>query len=238
MIAHRGASATWPGNTLPAFREAVDQGSDAVELDVRRTADGAPLVHHDAVVPGLGPIVARPAADWRRAAPRVPTLAEALDACEGLWVDIEVKNSPSDPDWDPEDALVARVIDLLVDRGWTERVLLTSFNPATLARGRRLAPGVPTGWLIEGAGRLPLALEAVPDGGHFAVLPHAALLGGAEAARAAAAAHARGVALITWTVDDEREGRRLAAAGVDGIITNRPGRLRLALDEDRYDHGG
>jgi len=46
------------------------------------------------------------------------------------------------------------------------------------------------------------------------------------------------VALITWTVDDEKEGRRLAAAGVDGIITNRPGRLRLALDEDRYDHGG
>ncbi|MBM3696502.1 MAG: glycerophosphoryl diester phosphodiesterase, partial [Actinobacteria bacterium] len=54
VIAHRGASAAFPENTLAAFRAAAALGADAVELDVRRTADGHPVVHHDAVVPGAG----------------------------------------------------------------------------------------------------------------------------------------------------------------------------------------
>jgi glycerophosphoryl diester phosphodiesterase len=238
VIAHRGASAAFPENTVAAFRGAATLGADAVELDVRRTADGAAVVHHDAVVPGLGAIAGTSAAVLRRRAPAVPTLEEALAACTGMWVDVEVKNSPADPDWDPGQALVAGVVSCLRAGGWAERALLTSFNPATLQRARSLVPEIATGWLVEGADPLPAALAAAAASGYTALLPEAGLLAGAGAERAAATAHAAGLVLITWTVDDPREGRRLAEAGLDGVITNRPDALLAALGQDGHHHGG
>jgi glycerophosphoryl diester phosphodiesterase len=228
VIAHRGASAAFPENTLAAFRGAAALGADAVELDARRTADGAVVVHHDAVVPGVGAIVAHTAAALRRRAPWVPTLAEALDACAAMWVDVEVKNSPADPDWDPADALVARVVAEIAEAGRAGEVLLTSFNPATILRARSLAPGLATGRLVE-AGPLAPAIAGAAGAGHAALLPHAAALQGPAAAAAAEAAHRAGIGLFAWTVDDPAEGRRLAAAGLDGIITNRPDALAAAL---------
>jgi glycerophosphoryl diester phosphodiesterase len=237
VIAHRGASADYPENTVAAFLGAAARGADAVELDVRRTADGQAVVCHDAAVPGAVPIVALSADELRRRAPAVPSLAEALEACIGMWVDVEVKNSPADPDWDPSDALVERVVDELQNAGWIERVLLTSFNPATIARARAGAPGLATGWLTEAEPLLP-ALATVAAAGHSALLPHISLLHEPAAAALAAAAHARGLALVAWTVDDPREGQRLAAAGLDGIITNRPDLLRSALGEHGHGDGG
>lgn len=238
VIAHRGASAAFPENTLAAFSGAAALGADAVEFDVRRTADGAAVVHHDAEVPGVGAIVTHTAAALRRRAPWVPTLAEALAACGGMWVDVEVKNSPADPDWDPDDTLVARVIAHLREEGWLGAVLLTSFNPATLARARSLAPGLSTGRLVEAAEPLPAAPARAAAAGHAALLPHAAALAGDAAVAMAAEAHRVGIGLMAWTVDDPQEGRRLAAAGLDGIITNRPDALRSALDEHRHHDGG
>ena len=224
IIAHRGASAAFPENTLAAFRGAAALGADGVELDVRRTADGAAVVHHDAFIPGIGPIVEQTAAALRHRAPWVPSLAAALDACGRLWVDVEVKNSPADPDWDPADGLVARVVADLREWGRADAVLLTSFNPATITRARALAPELATGWLVE-AEPAAAAVPWVADGGHAALLPHASALEGPAAAATAHAAHRAGIELLTWTVDDPAEARRLAAAGLDGIITNRPGAL-------------
>ncbi|MBN2112739.1 MAG: glycerophosphodiester phosphodiesterase [Acidimicrobiia bacterium] len=228
MIAHRGASAAHPENTLAAFRGAARLGADAVELDVRRTADGAAMVHHDALIPGVGAMVEHTEASLRRRAPWVPTLSEALAACAGMWVDIDVKNSPADPDWDPEDALLAAVLAAMA-AGRGGAVLVTSFNPGTIARARSLAPNLPTGRLVdEGAAPFPALAEA-GQAGHAALLPHAASLAGDSAFDLAEEAHRAGMLLMAWTVDDPGEGRRLAAAGVDGIITNRPDTLRQAL---------
>lgn len=235
VIAHRGASAAFPENTTAAFRGAGALGADAVELDARRTADGEAVVHHDAAVPGVGVIAELAAASLRRRAPWVPTLAEALEACAGMWIDVEVKNSPADPDWDPEDRLVDRVLETL--RAGSREVLLTSFNPATIARVRTLDPGLPTGWLVEMAPLLP-ALAGAAAEGHSFLLPHYSLLAGRAAGAAVAAARQEGIRLIAWTVDDPAESRRLAAAGLDGIVTNRPDALRSALDEHRHDDGG
>jgi glycerophosphoryl diester phosphodiesterase len=235
VIAHRGASAAFPENTAAAFRGAAALGADAVELDVRRTADGAVVVHHDAVVPGVGAIVEQTAASLRLLAPWVPTLAEALAACSGMWVDVEVKNSPADPDWDPEDGLVDQVLETI--RAGGREVLLTSFGPATISRARSLEPGLPTGWLVEIAPLLPAVTRAAEEGHRF-LLPHYSLLGGTAAGAVVESARHAGIGLIAWTVDDPAEGRRLAAAGLDGIITNRPDALRSALDEHRHHHGG
>jgi glycerophosphoryl diester phosphodiesterase len=229
VIAHRGASAAYPENTAAAFRGARRLGADAVEFDVRRTADGAPVVHHDAVVPGVGPIISMTAAQLRRRAPLLPTLEEALDACAGMWVDVEVKNSPRDPDWDPGHALVTPVVECLQAAGLLESAMASSFHPEVLARTRRLAPTLALGWLVEEWMPPEAALAEAAAAGYQAFLPPAALLAGDAAPRLIAAAHQAGLQLICWTVDDPAEGRRLAAAGIDGVATNRPDLLAGSL---------
>src|SRR3978361_1370580 len=91
IIAHRGASADYPENTVAAFRAAGALGANWVELDVRRTADGALAVHHDAHL-GDGRASGEAAA---AALPETgPSLAEALAAGDPLGVNVEIKNSP------------------------------------------------------------------------------------------------------------------------------------------------
>lgn len=232
VIAHRGASRAARENTVEAFRRAATLGADAVELDVRRTLDGALLVHHDPEVDGLGPLVERPRREWAHLAPWIPTLGEALDACGELWSDVEVKNLPHEPDWDPDHHVAARVVDAVVERGAAERTLVSSFNPDTLARvreraaeeGGQLATALVTMGFLDAAS----GVEAAAEGGHVACAP------GVEALRddaAAVVARARelGVAVVPWTVDDPDEIAALAAAGVAGLITNTPDLARSVL---------
>ena len=136
IIAHRGASAAHPENTLEAFVGALAEGADWVELDVRLSGDGQLVVHHDAwYSDGLG--IAACSADARPAS--VPLLAEALDACAGMGVNIEIKNSPGDlGDEGPEHGLeVAElVVSLVTERGSGQSIQVSSFDEPTLARSR------------------------------------------------------------------------------------------------------
>ena len=92
VIAHRGASRAAPENTVAAFRRAAEMGAQAVELDVRRTGDGALVVHHDAA---SRPTAVRSASSPAPTSPtHVPAFAAALDACAGMWVNVEIKNDP------------------------------------------------------------------------------------------------------------------------------------------------
>ena len=100
VIAHRGASRRAPENTLAAFRLARELGADMVELDARHTLDRVVVVHHDAFLADGRAIVAQRAVSLPA---HVPTLADALDACAGMHVNVEIKNSPGDPDHDPDD---------------------------------------------------------------------------------------------------------------------------------------
>ncbi|MDQ3542532.1 MAG: glycerophosphodiester phosphodiesterase, partial [Actinomycetota bacterium] len=100
VIAHRGASRLAKENTIEAFRAAVRVGAAGIELDARRTSDGVLVVHHDPLVDGRAiiSIAATELPEW------VPTLSAALDACVGAFVNIEIKNSPEEPDFDPDEA--------------------------------------------------------------------------------------------------------------------------------------
>src|SRR5256885_6732148 len=110
IIAHRGASAAYRENTVAAFRGAGPLGANWVELDVRRTADGALAIHHDAHLPDGRAVVDLAAADLPSP---VPSLADALEACAPLGVNVEIKNSPQDVDFDPAAALVEPVVDAI-----------------------------------------------------------------------------------------------------------------------------
>lgn len=221
VIAHRGASRVERGNTVAAFERAVELGSDGIELDVRRTADGLLVVHHDAAL-GDGRVIVKTA---RSDLPfYVPTLAEALDACTGAWVNLEIKNDPGEPDFDADETVVDGVLAELDRRGpdagpW----LVSSFRLETVDRCHDLAPHVPTAWLVFEVG--PEVPELLADRGHSAVHPWVDTVTADVIDRC----HDAGLAVNAWTCNDPARARVLAGWGIDGICTDVPGVLRDAL---------
>ncbi len=185
----------------------------------RRTADGVIVVHHDARLPDGRVIVETP---WRELPPHVPTLGAALDACAGAWVNIEIKNSPQDPDHDPDDHVAVEVLAHLAERG-EGRWLLSSFRLETVDRCRAVAPDVPTAWLTMAVGEdTPGLLRAL---GHVAVHPHVMALDAATIERC----HEVGLLVNGWTCNDPEQFVRLAGWGVDGLCTDLPDVMLAAL---------
>jgi glycerophosphoryl diester phosphodiesterase len=219
VFAHRGCTEGFTENTVDAFAEARRLGADGVELDVRLTADGALAVHHDAEIAGIGTIDQLGVADLPA---HVPLLADVLAVCEGMVVNVEIKNAPQDPGWDPGEAVAALTAVAIEEAGWTARVIVSSFQPATLravqAADGRLALGALWGFGAEAEPALALAVEA----GFAAVHPFVASVDPELIERA----HAMGLAVNVWTVNAPDDLRALAAADADAVITDR---LREAL---------
>jgi glycerophosphoryl diester phosphodiesterase len=223
VIAHRGASADHPENTVAAFRGAAEQGADWVELDVRPTLDGELVVHHDPAYPD-GRTVWEVGRDDR---PRgVCTLAEALDTCAGMGVNVELKNTPGDLGGErgapPSFAVVDVVVELLAERrtaGSGDRILVSSFDPPTLARVRELDPTLATAALVLDLNAAPSAPEDAAAAGHGALNPWDPFVDEALVGRC----RSLGIAVYPWTVDDPDRIAQLGRLGVDGVITNVPG---------------
>lgn len=223
VIAHRGASAHHPENTLAAFAGARDLGADWVELDVRRTADAALAVHHDAHLADGRAIVEVAAADLPA---DVCDLVSALDACEPMGVNVEIKNWPSDPDFDPEIRLADAVVEILAVHRPAGGVVVSSFHFGTIDRVRALAADVPTAWLVHQALDPVVAIARAAAAGHPGIHPHASMVDEAFVARA----HGAGLFVNTWTVDDPERIAELVALGVDGVVTNRVDVGRAVVD--------
>ncbi len=178
-------------------------GADGVELDVRSTADGALAVHHDPVIPGIGAVGELAAADLPAF---VPTLPEVLEACRGMTVNVEIKNLPGEPGFDPGDRLAGQVADLVVSTGWASDVVVSSFWPPTLDAVRRASPEVATGLLV--ASRFDPAEatgSAVESGLQRAPSPHRPGQCPPDGPGPPA-----GLAVAAWTVNDREHwsGRR------------------------------
>lgn len=215
VIAHRGASLARPENTIPAFQEARRLGADMVELDARRTADGALVVHHDPAVAGAAPLVTQRRADLDSS---IPDLSAAIDACLPMQVNVEVKNSPNEPDWDETDLVATGVVTLVAERSLHGAVLISSFNLRSIDRARALDPRVRTAYLTLPGWDQHVAIETCAARGHEAIHPHDSVV----TPDLVAAAHAAGVRVNVWTVDDPVRIEQLAAWGVDGVCTNVP----------------
>jgi len=225
VIAHRGASSAFPENTVAAFAGAVAMGADGVELDVRRTADGALAVSHDDMLPDGRVVVELPRSELPA---DVPVLAEALDACGSLSVvNIEIKNWPDDKDFDPEEAVAQGVVALLEVREERRdgRNLISSFHLPTIDRVRELAPELATAWLLGFVDDLGPLVDRAAAHGHSAVHPHH-VFATEELVRRA---HDLGLAVNVWTCDEPDRIRWLADLGVDGVVTNVPDVALTAL---------
>jgi len=228
VIAHRGASREAPENTSAAFEAAITLGADAVELDVRKTADGELVVHHNASRRGIPISMLTYPALVRLSRHEPPLFETVLDLCAGrIAVDVEVK----------EPGYEAEIIEAASRRFPRDRLLYTSFEESVITTIKRLAPDARCGLLL-GPGRLrsraqryealPFDLAErcgadllavhqwlAPVHGRSRRVPGTGLI---------AEAHARGFPLMVWTVDGPQRLRSYLADGrVAGIITDLPG---------------
>lgn len=222
VIAHRGASADHPENTIEAFVGAKEQGADGIELDVRLSADDVLVLHHDAHLADGRMIREVTSADLPTS---IPSLAEALEATEPLFTNIELKNLRSDPDYDAAEGLSIAVAGLIAAFDAHQRVLVSSFDLDNVLRIRATDDAVPLGWLVWGQADPGQLIARAQAHALQAIHPHDLLVDAAFVRRA----HDAGIDVNVWTVDDVDRGRALAEMGVDAIITNTPRKMGDAL---------
>jgi len=148
VVAHRGASASYPENTLASFQGAIDAGADIVELDVRLSADGVPVIMHnaevDATTDGSGWVHELTVAELKRldasrgrgSRAEIPTLEEAFRFLSGkAGINVEIKNMPGEPAFDsPREAAAEQVVILLHRIGFDGPMLVSSFNWLSIER--------------------------------------------------------------------------------------------------------
>jgi glycerophosphoryl diester phosphodiesterase len=223
VIAHRGASAARPENTVEAFVHARTLGADGVELDVRRTSDGHGAVHHDPVLADGRLIVEL---DSSALPDGVVTLPAALDACVGMEINVEIKNVAIDPDFDPAQTMARYVADTVSDMGLVDQVVVSSFGIDAINAVKAHQPRLRTAWLVFQHPDPPALVDRAQRAGHDGIHPLWAMVDQALVR----AAHDAGLFVNVWTVDDPVEMRRLADLGVDGIVTNVPDVALAALD--------
>lgn len=246
-MAHRGASGTWPENTMAAFKAAHDLGIRYIELDVHMTRDRRVVVHHD---PDLARTAGRAemicdlgydelsnadagycfvASDrgyqFRGQGLKVPMLFEVLSAFPDTYFVIEIKQT--------QPSLVETMLEVIDKAGMRRRVLVASEHQQPLDEIRTLAPGIPTNFSSREVGDFFQALVSrmagyVPPGDALQI-PIEYEKFTLVTPESVAAASRVGVEMHVWTVNDEAEMRGLLDLGVDGIITDFPERLLKLL---------
>ena len=234
ILAHRGASAYAPENTLEAFQLAVDMKADGVELDVHFSRDGKVIVAHDAKIDrmsnGQG-MIADYTYDELQVFNfnnkkegfkniRVPTLDQvyALLAPTGLWVNVEIKAGDAE--------LAKACVEIAAKYGMTDRVLYSSFNHLQLTRVHDVDASLPIAplysfnmikpWLYA---QNMSAMATHPNAAQLSTFPEYV-----------EECHKLGIRVHPWTVDDEETIRFLWQAGADAIITNKPDFARQVIE--------
>jgi glycerophosphoryl diester phosphodiesterase len=206
LIGHRGAPTQLPENTLEGFLLAIQQGADAVELDVHATSDEEIVVHHDYDL-GDTPIEELPWSEVNEMQPEIPRLDDVLDEIGDRGTAyIEIKGA----------GIESLVVDVVRRHG--KRCALHSFDHKTIVRVAQLAPNIPRGVLIDAGTTNPIQAmrRAVGDTRARDVWPHWSLVG-TDMMQAARELQVR---VIPWTVNTLDSARHLASLGVAGICTD------------------
>ena len=251
VIAHRGGARLWPENTLYAFTHARDLGVDVLEMDLQVTADGVLVVMHDSTLDrttdGTGPVnrlslaelkkldaAFRFSLDGGRSFPlrgrgiTVPTLREVFDTLPGMRFNIEPKQS--------EPSIIKPLCRMIRESQTAERVMVGSFSQQVLEEFRSECPGVATSAgpaevsaFLAKASAGPTATQSIAA----QALQVPEQIGGRQVLthELVEAAHARGLQVHAWTINDEESMKRLIALGIDGIMTDYPDRLLKLLEK-------
>src|ERR1035437_8303456 len=216
IFAHRGLHVSERENTVEAFRGAVELGVDGIELDVRRTADGHLVVHHGAVIDGaaVSELAYFDLPDY------VPTFEEAMEACRGVSVNVEIKNfrHASEPNYDDSGDFDRHVLDDLYRLEVATSSLFSCFDVATCATIRSLDSSVAVGWLLHRSVEMTGAMDRAKDLGLTGVHPRFQRVDEGVVARA----NDLDLEINVWTVNDPGDIEAMRALGVNRIITDDP----------------
>ena len=222
VVAHRGAAALAPENTLAGFRLAVELGADCTECDVHLTRDGRPVVIHDPTVDrttdGTGAVAEMSFEEVRALdagqGERVPTLGEVLDVVRGhLRLEVELKG----------EGVVQAAVDAVVCAGMAADVVFTGFELDRLCAVKAMDPALHTAALFYAPPRDSARWGAAIGAEAVHVNYRHLTLGMVELA------HERGLRVGAWNPDDESGWRAMLALGTDVLCTNRPDALIEAL---------
>jgi glycerophosphoryl diester phosphodiesterase len=206
-------------NSRESFVAVRRLGVDGVELDVRLSQDGELLVIHDHYFED-GRAVAETSSPERPG--DIIDLALALDLCKGLIVNIEIKNYPSDPAYDPSERISARVLDLLDSRGNADRVLISCFGVGSLNYIRARRPELATAHLVLSRRPAEEVVRICVDHGHRVIHPYVSMVDAAFMK----VARDHDLTVNVWTGFDETDEslEALISLEVDGVITGFPER--------------
>lgn len=230
IFAHRGATAYAPENTLAAFELAIAQGADAIELDVKLSADGHAVVIHDDTVDrttgGTGRVKNLPLSELRSldagslfsekfSGEKIPLLEEAFETVgRRALINVELTNYDN-----KEDHLVETVCMLVKKFNLQKQILFSSFHAKNLFKARGLMPDVPRGLLAINDYRGVWQRSFLFAFGDFQALhPHEENTSPQQVRRV----HRMKRRVHVWTVNAEADMRRLFRWGVDGIFTDDP----------------
>lgn len=238
IIAHRGDSANAPENTLAAFRLALENGADGIELDVKLTADQKLVVIHDSTLDrttnGHGQVSKTPFAAMRELdagswfSPKfkgepIPLLDEVFAELGGKFlINVELTNYKT-----PEDQLPDLVVDLVKKHSLGDSVMFSSFDHHNLLRAKSLAPEIRTG-LLTRHGLLGFSMRGLL-GQHFGaddLHPYQRVV----SSWMVQSRHKLGQKVNVWTVNAPNALRRMQALGVDMIICDDPANARQILE--------
>jgi glycerophosphoryl diester phosphodiesterase len=235
ITAHRGSSGTAPENTVSAVTKAIKDGADYAEIDVQQTFDGVVVLFHDDDLlkkTGISKsvwelhyeeLMMADAGIWFHSAfagESIPSLQSIMDIAKNkIKLNIELKTTPEQP------SLVQSVVRLIEENHYTDRCIVTSFDPEAVHKVKQLNPAIRTG-LIVGTDRL---LDESIFQGNFDVLS----IKGKYVDRSfvkQAVAHNKEV--HAWTVNKPKEMKRLLNIGVHSIITDYPSKLRRIINHN------
>jgi glycerophosphoryl diester phosphodiesterase len=231
IMAHRGSSSAAPENTMAAFRQAIADGADWIELDVQETADGDVVVFHDSDFMKLAgnklkiwdatmddlkniDIGSRFAPEFKDE--RVPTLGEVLDECKGkIGVNIELKYYGHDKQ------LEQRVVDVVESRDMSSEVMAMSLQMDGVKKLKALRPSWKVGLLMSVSAGDVRKIEA----------DFLAINAGFASSSFVRTAHASGKDVYVWTVNDAITTSTMISRGVDGLLTDKPALARAVLEQ-------
>ncbi len=236
VLGHRGAKGHAPENTLPSFQKAIELGATMAELDIHLSRDGEVIVMHDATVDrttdGSGRVIDLSLDEIKRLdagswfgpefqGVRVPTLREVFDAVgQQILINVEIKSGEA-----PYAEITEKLARLLEECEMVHRVVISTFEPRYLHELRPRLPEVELALLYSKP--RPDAIEEAVQNGWQALHPHMRW----ATREFVDEAHARGLRVRAWNPNEVEEMRPLITAGVDGIGTDFPERLRsLAIE--------
>ena len=210
---------------MEAYRLAVEQGADWVEMDVRQTRDGVLVLHHDAHLdephsPAIAELSSDDLPDY------VPSLVEGLEVCDGVGVAVEIKNDPNEPGYDSTNQISLAVAGIL--QAYARRQIVISFNLASLNHIKAEDAELATGLLVYDAMAAAQSVAAIAELGHLELWLYSPII----TAGLVEQAHAQGIKVQAWTINEAEQMHQLLDWGVDGIVTDFP-ELAMQVREER-----